>query len=405
VWDNFPVNDNHPWRLILDPLRGRENALFAAVLGLFSNPMYQAHASMIPLQTVSDFLWNPLAYDARASRIHALISQYGAEAPELFAPLLQIYDDQGEEPLFSGIFDERRSVIDIPAIESGISALDSAIKSMETHAQFQKLTPELEPVPAMLRDQLSRVLASSSFKHRSDGKIEWDRSRHLLAATEVKAPNLDGDFTKWRSRQVQHLQQAAQIESGAEFWTGQEEFSADVAFGWDRENLYVGVDIIDPALYQPFEGRGIQKADAFRLVIDTKNDLKSGRPVGVYDLYFSPGDFSTVHASLFCDEDFFPPRPHPHDYNREIRVVWKKTPAGFSGDIVIPAPFFGRTGFDPGVEIGLSFGARKTLAPQDASSEDIKEIVFTSKSDKLFSVDPENPATLQAMVLRGSELN
>ena len=98
------------------------------------------------------------------------------------------------------------------------------------------------------------------------------------------------------------------------------------------------------------------------------------------------------------DEDFFPPRPHPHDYEREIKTAWKKTVAGSSGDIVIPASFF-EVKFGQGREIRLSFGVHKTLPSQDASAEDSDQIVFSSKADKLFPVDPENPASLQEIVL------
>lgn len=72
IWDNFPTNDSRPWWLFLDPVRGREAGLFSVTQGLFSNPMYQVHAAMIPLETVSDYLWNPLAYDADKSQQHAM---------------------------------------------------------------------------------------------------------------------------------------------------------------------------------------------------------------------------------------------------------------------------------------------------------------------------------------------
>ena len=140
---------------------------------------------MIPLQTVSDFLWNPTAYNPQESRAHALVSQYGADAAAIFAPILEIFDDRGSEPLFAGIFEERRSVIDVPAIASQISLLDATIRGIKRKPQFQKLTPELEPLPPMLRTQLSRILASSAFKHRPDAKIEWDGDQHRLAAAPL----------------------------------------------------------------------------------------------------------------------------------------------------------------------------------------------------------------------------
>ncbi len=404
VWDNFPVNDGHTWRLIMDPLRGREAGLHTVTQGLVSNPMCQAHASMVPLETVADYLWNPPAYDPEKSQHHALISQYGEALPFL-TPILQIYAaGQGEEPELGAIFEERRPSIDVPAIESQISQLDSALAAMKGQAQFKKLVPEIEPIPGMLRAQLDLILASPAFKHLPDGKIQWDRDRHLLAAIKMARPRiLDGDFSKWQSGKVYVFNRSAQLEDGERLWKGPDEFSARVALGWDEENLYIGVDVVDPQLYQPFVGRDIQKGDTFRLVFDTTEEIKPGRPAGVYDLYLSPSNFASTKPSIYCDEDFFPPRPHPHDYNREIKTAWKKTAAGFSGDIVIPASFF-EARFGQGQEIKLSFGVNKALPSQDASAEDSDQIVFSSKEDKLFPVDPENPASLQVMVLGGSSM-
>lgn len=404
VWDNFPVNDNHPWRLILDPVRAREAGLFSATQGLFSNPMYQAHASLIPLQTVADYLWNPVAYDPEKSQKHAIVSQYGGDALTFLAPILQIYaGDQAEEPKFGALFEERRSPIDVPAIESQISRLNSALAAMKGHSQFRKLAPEIEPIPAMIRAQLDRVLASPAFKHLPDGKIQWDDEQHVLVAPRVAGtPTLDGDFSKWQSGKVYVLNRSSQLDNGEKLWKGPEQFSARVALGWDEDNLYVGVDVVDQQLYQPFWGRGIQMGDAFRLVFDTAKEIKPGRPVGAYDLYLSPGNFADVKPSIYCDEDFFPPRPRPHDYNQEIRTAWRKTAVGFSGDIVIPASFFEYGKFGLEQEIRLSFGALKTFPPKDALAEDLDQIVFTSKEDKLFSVESQNPATFQQMVLVGS---
>jgi hyaluronoglucosaminidase len=55
VWDNFPVNDGRPWRVHLGPMRGRAANLPTVIQGLFSNPMNQARASLLPLQTVADY--------------------------------------------------------------------------------------------------------------------------------------------------------------------------------------------------------------------------------------------------------------------------------------------------------------------------------------------------------------
>lgn len=405
VWDNLLANDGHPSWLILDPVRERETNLFSAVAGLFSNPMSQAHASMIPLQTLADYLWNPVTYDPDKSHRHAIISQYGKNAEAALAPLLQIFAGDAQASLFASILEERWSPVDVPAVESEISRLRSVVTSLQSQPGFEKLAPEISPIPDLLQEQLKRISADSAFKHLPAGKIQWDREQDILRASYLPAsPVLDGDFAKWESGSVHQLNRRSQIMDGEDLWQGTSQFSARIALAWDDTNLYFGVDVTDPQLYQPFSGREILKGSALRLVVDTTLPIavKPGRPAGVFDLYVSPGNFADVRPSIYCNEDFFPPRSRPHNYNQEITAVWRKTPSGFSGDIAIPASFFEREGFVPAQEVALSFGVQKTFPSEDPFDDYQEQIVFSSKESKLFPVEPQSPATLQRMVLEGA---
>ncbi len=404
VWDNFPGNDGSPWRLILEPVRGREASLASAIVGLFSNPMYQAHAAFIPLETVADYLWNPLAYDPAKSENHALVSQYGADGPELLDPLLKIYGGEGRSgSAFGSLFSERRQIIDVPHIEAQITELTSVISSLGADKRFSALAAEISPIPNMLRAQITRLLADPAFRHLPDRKIQWDENFDVLKASRLASPpNLDGDFSKWQAMPVYVLDTRGQIEDGADLWKGPEQFSTRVVLGWDDANLYVGVEVTDPELYQPFLGRGVQNGDAFRLIVDTaaRGAARRGRATSAYDLYVSPGNFVDIAPSIYCEEDFLPPRPHPHDYDKEIKAVWKRTRTGFSGDVAVPISFFEGQKFIAGQEIGLSFGAQKSLPSKNASEEEEPpQIVFTSKKDPVFHVDPEIPGTFQRLVL------
>lgn len=67
-WDNFPVNDGGmQTNLYIGPLRGREKGLHNYSAGLLSNPMLQGEASLIPLSTIGDYLWNTDKYDPETS--------------------------------------------------------------------------------------------------------------------------------------------------------------------------------------------------------------------------------------------------------------------------------------------------------------------------------------------------
>jgi hypothetical protein len=405
LWDNFPVNDGRPWRVFLGPVRNREANLPMAVEGVFSNPMNQAHASMIALETVADYLWNSQAYDPAKSQRHAMESQFGKNAPQLLAPFLRAYGDYwGDENLFTPLFLERRYPIDVTKIDSGLAQLDSALGPLRSQPRFEKLVAEISPFPQKTRERLDKVMADAAFRRLAGGRLQWREDYDLLRAPKLAAtPNIDGDFTKWQNGPLYLLDNALQIRTGANLWKGPAQLSARVALGWDNDNLYVGVDVTNPGLYQPFFQRGIEKGDAFEIALETafRKNFLAVRPAGdEYSLWFSPGDFKEVKPSVFSDEDYLPLRPRKHDYNQEIKSAWKRTASGYSGDIAIPVSFFDAGKFTSGYEIGFAFNVQKVFpSPQAAEQEELQQIVFTSKADQLFRASINNPSSLQRLLL------
>lgn len=88
IWWNYPVNDTMADQLFLGPCENLDKALPGSISGLVSNPMNQGYASMIPLMTVADYLWDPEAYDPEAS-VRAAVSKL---APECSDGLYALYD-------------------------------------------------------------------------------------------------------------------------------------------------------------------------------------------------------------------------------------------------------------------------------------------------------------------------
>lgn len=63
-WDNFPVNDAEMYNeMHIGYINGREKDLFRYSEGIISNTMEYCLSSIIPLLTVCDYLWNPIAYE------------------------------------------------------------------------------------------------------------------------------------------------------------------------------------------------------------------------------------------------------------------------------------------------------------------------------------------------------
>lgn len=87
-WDNFPVNDCEMYNeMHIGYLSGRERYLFRYSEGLISNTMEYCLSSRIPLLTVSDYLWNPLAYSPYESWQNACKIVLG-ENKEVLMPFL-----------------------------------------------------------------------------------------------------------------------------------------------------------------------------------------------------------------------------------------------------------------------------------------------------------------------------
>lgn len=83
-WDNYPVNDCEMYHeMHLDGIQGRDRDLYNSCEGIISNVMEYAECSKIPLMTIADFLWNPVAYNKENSLKNAHREMLGEDA-ELF---------------------------------------------------------------------------------------------------------------------------------------------------------------------------------------------------------------------------------------------------------------------------------------------------------------------------------
>ncbi len=402
IWDNYPVNDGATWCRFLGPLIGRDPHLPGVVRGLVSNPMIEARASMIPLQTIADYLWNAAAYDPAQSETHAVESQYGPDAPRQLAPFLKIYGsyywDDGD---FTALFKQRHPPMDVEAMQSKLAEMNASLERLRYQRRLEPLLSEISPALERTRDRLAEVKADPAFRHLADGRLEWDENREALSAYRLnQSPNLDGDFAKWESAPIYQLDERGQLLTGVKLWRGPTELSARVALAWDANFLYVGVAVTDPGLYQPFFARGIQNGDTVVLRLETafrKNFLATEPTGDEYTLYFSPGNFADVQPSIFSDEDYLPPRPQPHNYMQEIFTAWKKTASGYSGDIAIPVTFFAGGKFEEGYEAGLEFSVAKVI-PR-GGTEDPERIVLQSRKDHLFRTSTGNPSSFPRLVL------
>jgi len=77
-WDNYPVNDTDmAYEMHLGPSKGRDSDLYKYSEGLVCNVMEYKEASMIPVITIADYLWNSLEYDEETSMKRAILELVG----------------------------------------------------------------------------------------------------------------------------------------------------------------------------------------------------------------------------------------------------------------------------------------------------------------------------------------
>ncbi len=407
IWDNFPVNDGIPWRLILAPVIGRDPELPEVVQGVFANPMIQAHASMVALQTVADYLWNPKSYDPHQAVNHAVESQYGPQGLELLGPFLKTYGDYWwDQNIFQPLYSEQRQPVDAPSLEARIGELKQAVDVLGQKSQFAKLLPEISPFPTQTEARLQAVKSDPAFKTMEDGKIEWNADNDVLRAFRVtQTPKLDGTFSKWEPGPVYVLESRDQIASGSELWSGPDQFSAQVALRWDRQYLYIGISVKDPHFYYPANATGDEAENGMRVFLETafrKNFFSTKTGLDEHQVTFMPGDFALVPATAKVEPKLAAAEPSDASLSNQIKAFWKKTSGGYSADFAIPAAYFSGESLKTNYEVGMSFllgKAVQPVAPGSTKPDDKHEIIFTSKADPLFPVRFRNPATYQRLVL------
>lgn len=426
IWDNYPVNDYQRWRPFLGPMVGRDPNLNTVVRGLVSNPMNEAHASMIPLATIAEYLWDPQDYNAAAAEKRAVVAQYGADGPQLLAPLLETYGNYGwQDSLFKPLWTASRLPIDIPAMSGPLAAMETALHDVSIRPRFEKLAAELAPFVEHTKERADALAADPAFQHLPDGKLQWNEAYDTLTARALAAPpTLDGDFTKWQSGKTYSLQlgvapsgggAAPSTATAARAAAAGASFAGRFALGWDPEYLYVGVDITDAEIYQPPEmanassdgggnpGMSIAAGDMVALAIETafrQNYYATAAGSDAFSLLLSPGNFSGVAPRFHINKQNLPARLV--NYREQIKTAWKKTEQGYSGDIAVPASFF-EGSFGEGYEIGLSVLAQKATPAAGEGNEALR-IRLTSKDDPLIPVSYNNPATYQRLVLIGPTL-
>lgn len=141
-WDNFPVNDAEMQNeMHLGYINGREPDLYRYSEGIISNAMEYCLSSRIPLLTVADYLWNPIAYDGFSSWKKACDLQLGSNAEKVMpffdnlltsclkvenSPMMNAALNDAQQKFFGGDKEGAKAVM-----KEYVSKLKECIKEIE----------------------------------------------------------------------------------------------------------------------------------------------------------------------------------------------------------------------------------------------------------------------------------
>jgi len=176
-WDNFPVNDAEMYNeMHIGYLNGREKDLYRYSDGIISNTMEYTLSSRIPLLTVCDYLWNPVAYNGFESWHKAceIILENDKETVMPFfdnlltsclkvenSPMLNICLNDAQQKYFDGDIDSAKAILFeyIIKLEKCCQYLETVDNPMFTElsgwAEKQKIALDLIKSAASILDDNS----------------------------------------------------------------------------------------------------------------------------------------------------------------------------------------------------------------------------------------------------------
>ena len=178
IWWNYPVNDVLVNNLYMGACEGLESDLYQSITGLVANPMNQGYASLVPLFTTADYLWNPEAYDKDTSLVVACEALMPDAADALLdfinmtsaSPMNQ-NTDSAELKVLLDNFKEERSAENLAALkayfERMIAGADAIVGS-QNQAMYQEIKEWVAKYRAYGEMGLAYVLMEEAYAAGKD---------------------------------------------------------------------------------------------------------------------------------------------------------------------------------------------------------------------------------------------
>jgi hypothetical protein len=288
VWDNYPVNDFARWRLFLGPLRGRAPDLATAVDGFVANPMNEAHASMLPLWTIADYLKNPAGYNPDSSIAHAVAALYGQHA-DVMRPFVAAYgDDWSVQTPVEALYIPLR-VLDLANVRGALQDMRGSLSAMRDlsvtdSATWAPLARELTPFVDSVDARYAAIQRDTMYVRHGD-TLEFRRELDRVTVEQPRrAPLVDGKLGDWPASSWRKL-------------FARNAFDARVALAATADTLYLALDVADTSGVA-FSGDSVTTGDHVTIVIGADPSGNTTRMSGNDLVLFAAPPTATREASV-----------------------------------------------------------------------------------------------------------
>ncbi len=162
IWWNYPVNDVLVNNLYMGACEGLETNLYESITGLTANPMNQGYASMVPLFTTGDYLWNPAAYDKDAS----LEAACKALMPDAADALLGFIGMTCASPM-----NKNTDSVELNTLLKAFKAENNAETRSALKAYFASMIANADTVLASENKKLTAEISDWLAKYRAYGEM------------------------------------------------------------------------------------------------------------------------------------------------------------------------------------------------------------------------------------------
>ena len=162
LWWNYPCNDYAANNLFMEAFDNLANDIYETTTGLIANPMNQGYASLVPMLTASDFLWNPDAYD----RTTSLAGACKALMPDADEALLNFV-----KMTSASVINDYTDSVEVKALLDAFGENNTAETRAALKAYFESMVQNADAILASENQKLVSEIRNWINKYRAYGEM------------------------------------------------------------------------------------------------------------------------------------------------------------------------------------------------------------------------------------------